>query len=109
QHGIVLRHDRDHHGWIFRALAFVDRRGIGRYEHVEFAKPVGDRGDRREELRIDHPNVATQLNNLAGLLQDSKRLSEAELLYRRALAIVEKSYGPDHPSTETIRRNLRSL
>ena len=37
----------------------------------------------------DHPNVATSLNNLAQLLQDTKRLAEAEPLYRRALAIDE--------------------
>jgi hypothetical protein len=30
QHGVVLRHDRDDHGRIFRALAFVVGRGVGR-------------------------------------------------------------------------------
>ena len=34
--------DRDDHGGIFRALAFVNGRGIGRYQHVEFAKSVSD-------------------------------------------------------------------
>ena len=53
-------------------------------------------GDRREELRAGTPNVATRLNNLA-LLQATNRLGEAEPLMRRALAIDEKSYGPDHP------------
>ena len=57
----------------------------------------------------DHPDIARDLNNLAGLLQDTNRHSEAEPLYRRALAIDEKSYGPDHPNTKTIRENLRSL
>src|ERR1700730_6685969 len=42
QHGVVLRHDWDHHGRIFRALAFVDGRGVGRNQRVEFAKPVSD-------------------------------------------------------------------
>ena len=98
-------------------------------------------GHRREELRPDHPNVATDLNNLAAvaaghqpagggravdaprarhrreklrrrasrtsptalnnlaqLLQDTNRLGEAEPLMRRALAIDEKSFGPDHPN-----------
>jgi DNA-binding Lrp family transcriptional regulator len=40
--GVVLHHDRDDHGRIFRALAFVDGRGVGRHQRVEFAKPVGD-------------------------------------------------------------------
>ena len=38
-------------------------------------------------LGKDHPNVAIRLNNLAGLLQDTNRLDEAEPLMRRALAI----------------------
>ena len=36
----------------------------------------------------DHAFVAICLNNLAGLLRDTNRLSEAETLYNRALAIV---------------------
>jgi len=47
----------------------------------------------------DHPNVATDLNNLAELLRNTNRLSEAEPLYRRALKIDEASFGPDHPDT----------
>ena len=46
----------------------------------------------------DHPDVARDLNNLALLLQATNRSSEAEPLVRRALAIDEKSYGPDHPT-----------
>jgi hypothetical protein len=42
QHRVVLRHDRDDHGWIFRTLAFVNRRGVGGHQHVQFTKPVGD-------------------------------------------------------------------
>ena len=45
----------------------------------------------------DHPNVATSLNNLATLLQDTNRLAEAEPLMRRALAIDEKSFGAGPP------------
>ena len=35
----------------------------------------------------NHPRVAIHLNNLAGLLQVTNRLVEAEPLMRRALAI----------------------
>ena len=55
------------------------------------------------------PDVANRLNNLAGLLQNTNRLSEAEPLYRRALAINEKSYGPDHPYVANLLNNLGSL
>ena len=41
---------------------------------------------------------AIGLNNLADLLQATNRLAEAEPLMRRALAIDETSYGPDHPN-----------
>ena len=50
--------------------------------------------------------MATDLNNLAQLLQGTNRLAEAEPLMRRALAICETSFGPDHPSTVTVRDNL---
>ena len=57
----------------------------------------------------DHPDVATDLNNLAGLLRATNRLSEAEPLYRRALAIDETSLGPDHPDVATALNNLAVL
>ena len=57
----------------------------------------------------DHPDVATDLNNLAGLLQATNRLAEAEPLFRRALAIDEASYGPDHPDVATDLNNLAAL
>ena len=49
------------------------------------------------------------LNNLAALLHATNRLGEAEQLYRRALAIFEKSLGPDHPNTVTARGNLAAV
>ena len=57
----------------------------------------------------DHPNVATALNNLAGLLRATNRLAEAEPMYRRALAIDEASYGLDHPRVATDLNNLAQL
>ena len=53
-----------------------------------------------------HPNVARDLNNLAELLPAANRLSEAEPLIRRALAIKESSYGADHPE---VAINLNDL
>ena len=40
------------------------------------------------------------------MLQDTNRLAEAEPLDRRALAIDEKSFGPEHPN---VARNLNNL
>jgi CHAT domain-containing protein/tetratricopeptide (TPR) repeat protein len=53
--------------------------------------------------------MATCLNNLAQLLQATNRLSEAEPLIRRALAIDEKSFGPEHPNVAAILNNLAGL
>jgi hypothetical protein len=50
--------------------------------------------------------VATGLNNLTELLGATNRLAEADPMYRRALAIMEASLGPNHPSTVTVRGNL---
>ena len=53
--------------------------------------------------------LAGAVSNLASLLQDTNRLVEAEPLMRRALAIDEKSFGPEHPDVATRLNNLASL
>jgi len=47
-------------------------------------------------LGPDHPDVATSLNNLAGLYDSQGKYDEAEPLYLRALEVKEKALGPDH-------------
>ena len=43
------------------------------------------------------------MNHLAGLYADQDGYTEAEPLYRRALAIFETARGPDHPDvTESV-------
>jgi tetratricopeptide (TPR) repeat protein len=56
-----------------------------------------------------HQLAADSLNNLAGLLRDTNRMAEAEPLYRRALTIDEKSFGPEHPNVATGLNNLAGL
>ena len=55
--------------------------------------------------------VRPVLNNLAQLLQDTKRLAEAEAepLMRRALAIDEARYGAEHPNVAICLNNLAGL
>ena len=48
-------------------------------------------------LGPEHPDVATDLNNLAALYQLLGRYEVAEPLYERALAIKEKTLGREHP------------
>ena len=45
-------------------------------------------------LGPDHPNVAIDLNNLGVLYDAQGKYSEAEPLFKRALAIDEKALGP---------------
>jgi hypothetical protein len=58
----------------------------------------------------DHPKVAIHLNNLAALLQDTNRLSEAEPLMRRALLVLLKfthETGHLHPDLSVALKNSR--
>jgi hypothetical protein len=41
------------------------------------------------------------------LLESQGKSAEAEPLYHRSLAICEKTLGPEHPTTQTVRKNLK--
>jgi Tfp pilus assembly protein PilF len=45
----------------------------------------------------DHPDTATSLANLAGLIQRQGDFAAARTLSQRALNIREKALGDDHP------------
>ncbi|MBD1892719.1 tetratricopeptide repeat protein [Coleofasciculus sp. FACHB-SPT9] len=53
--------------------------------------------------------LATDLNNLAGLYYSQGRYSEAEPLYLQAIEIDKKSLPPDHPEIATSLNNLAEL
>ena len=57
----------------------------------------------------EHPSVATDLNNLAAVLQATNRQTEAELLIRSAQAIDEQSYGAEHSHIAVHLNNLAQL
>ncbi|MEC4852329.1 MAG: tetratricopeptide repeat protein, partial [Jaaginema sp. PMC 1079.18] len=60
----------------------------------------------RESLPPNHPNLATDLNNLAGLYRSQRNYREAEPLYLEAITIFLHSLGADHPHTQTILNNV---
>lgn len=60
-------------------------------------------------LGESHPDVATNLNNLGMLYYYQGRYAEAEPLLQQALAIWEKTLGPEHPHTQAARHNLQLL
>ena len=98
-----------------RALAMLERR-VGHwhpetatlYRHLgnlEHAAGNWLRGERfaREALRIRlrtrgprHPEVAADMVALAALLDPQKKHDESKALYRRAIAIYERTYGARH-------------
>jgi tetratricopeptide (TPR) repeat protein len=62
-----------------------------------------------QNVGLDHPDVATSLNNLASLYDTQGDYAKAEPLYKRSLAISEKALGPDHPDVATTLENLAGL
>jgi CHAT domain-containing protein/tetratricopeptide (TPR) repeat protein len=85
---------------------------------------------REKVLGPTHPDTATSLNNLANVRFEQGKdqrmsigeqrarsragervlsQSEIEALYRRALAIQERSLGPEHPALATTLNNLSAM
>jgi tetratricopeptide (TPR) repeat protein len=60
-------------------------------------------------LGPDHPDTATNLNNLGTLRQEQGDLAGARPYLERALDIRERVLGPEHPDTATSLTNLGSL
>ena len=80
----------------------------GKYDE---AKPLYERAIAIGEktLGAEHPDLASWLNNLAGLLQAQGKYDEAKPLYERAIAIGEKALGAEHPELATWLNNLACL
>ncbi|WP_292853423.1 tetratricopeptide repeat protein [Nostoc sp. NMS8] len=57
----------------------------------------------------DHSNVASSLNNLAGLYNSQGRYSDAEPLLIDALAMTKRLFASDHPNVATSLNNLAEL
>jgi tetratricopeptide (TPR) repeat protein len=62
-----------------------------------------------QQLRADHPSIATSLNNLAKLYHDQGQYSEAEPLFVRAIEIREQQLGAEHPDVASSLHNLAGL
>ncbi|MFD6162897.1 tetratricopeptide repeat protein [Nocardia sp. NPDC060256] len=54
----------------------------------------------------DHPEIAVLTNNLATLLHQQQRHTEATEYQRRALHIATRTLPPEHPILAAIRHNL---
>ncbi|MEO0843016.1 MAG: tetratricopeptide repeat protein, partial [Cyanobacteria bacterium J06643_5] len=63
----------------------------------------------KQRLGEEHPDVATSLNNLAGLYSSQGRYEQAEPLYLQALDLTKELLGEKHPQVATFLNNLASL
>ena len=95
-----------------RALA-IDEKSYGA-DHPDVATDLNNLAQLLQDTNRlaeaeNHPAVALCLNNLATLMKETNRVAEAEPLMRRALAITEKSYGEDHPDVALRLNNLATL
>jgi tetratricopeptide (TPR) repeat protein len=58
---------------------------------------------------LDGSRVSLAANQMAFFLKDGALFTDAEPLFRHALAIDEKSYGPDHPDVAIDLNGLANL
>jgi len=77
----------------------------------EAGVPLAKRSLKISENRFgsDHEEVATSLNNLAGLYYRQGLYDKAEPLYERALEIRKSVLGEQHPDVATSLNNLAGL
>ena len=57
----------------------------------------------------NHPDVSLALNDMALLSYTHGRLSEAEELYKKALAVNMSVFGPTHPETKRAEQALNKF
>ncbi|MEH2264764.1 tetratricopeptide repeat protein [Nostoc sp.] len=60
-------------------------------------------------LGLEHPDIATSLNNLAALYKSTGRYSQAEPLYQQALQMSKRLLGEKHPLVAASLNNLAAL
>jgi tetratricopeptide (TPR) repeat protein len=62
-----------------------------------------------DEFGLEHPDIATALNNLAIVSKDLEEYDKAESLFNRALEIRKKLYGCEHQLVAQSLNNLGDL
>ena len=64
---------------------------------------------RRETLGDRHPDTLRSISNMAMLLKAQRKLTEAEPLFREALAARRETLGDRHPDTLNSINNMAML
>ncbi|MEH2027735.1 tetratricopeptide repeat protein, partial [Nostoc sp.] len=93
--------------WPFTGLGWFYK-GQGLYQQAEpWYKLCVEAAENR--LGLEHPYVATSLNNLALLYESTGRYSEAEPLHLQALELRKRLLGDNHPDVANSLNNLALL
>ncbi len=85
--------------WMVYDAAGIEAHQKGRYAEADQYLTVALK--QAEKFGEQDARLATSLNNLASLYQDQGKYTQAEPLYKRALARREKVLRLDHPDVAT--------
>ncbi|MEH2119534.1 tetratricopeptide repeat protein [Nostoc sp.] len=87
-------------GWFYQAQGLYQQAELWYKLCIQVAE---------NHLGLEHPDVATSLNNLAELYGFTGWYSEAEPLYQQALSLQKRLLGDNHPDVVTSLNNLAGL
>jgi tetratricopeptide (TPR) repeat protein len=116
-HRLVQAASRDlagamHAGWAETAITAIEAvYPSGRFGTWPVCEKLAPHGEAVASYSSDlsNRNLALLLNRIGYYFRQRAFNSRAEPLYRRALAINENAYGPDHPAVATVLNNLALL
>ncbi len=95
------------HRWETYVDAASEAYQQGNYAEAE--KQLSAALQEAEKFGPEDPRLSATLNNLAWLYDDQGKYAEAEPLYKRSLAILEKALGQEHSNVATTLENYAGL
>jgi serine/threonine-protein kinase len=104
--GFVLATQAEH--WKVRCEEAESLIAQGRYREAETAL-METKGLAAQQLAAENPSHARIETGLGRVMEGLGMMREAERHHRRALAILEKTFGPQHPQLEEPLRQLGQL
>ncbi|MEH2313951.1 MAG: tetratricopeptide repeat protein [Nostoc sp.] len=93
--------------WPFTSLGWFYE-GQGLYQQAEPWLQLCEKFT-KNRLGLEHPHVATSLNNLAGLYVSTGRYNEAEPLFGQALELRKRLLGEEHTDVAASLNNIAEL
>jgi tetratricopeptide (TPR) repeat protein len=100
-------HAQDDDTWkmlVMRALYQAGAKDMGKAE-----QSMQDALKEAEKFGSQDPRVGSTLNSLGLIFREEKKFADAEGAYKRALAVLMKSYGPDSVDVANINFNIATV